>query len=168
MKQIKTLIKKHARIITSISALTSALAAWALDKLEFIDLMSVIQRIMGWFALLMTLVLLISAPTMTHAQTFEVGYEVNLQSPPTLQDFKPSVSTHWFVYATHDFFLFEFPALDAQVYASPSMEIVFADSWWASLQLLFDTPIATPDLSIRITSEREVQIRASVLLTPLD
>ena len=123
--------KTHLRILVAISVATGALAAWAADK---INLMQLLERLAGLFGVLMLVVLL--ALPQVQAQTFEIGYELALE-PPVL------APGHVFLYATHDFFLFEFERLDTQVYFSPSAEIVFGDRWQTQAQFLIDAPIAT-------------------------
>jgi len=101
-----------------------------------------------------------------HAQTFEVGYELSLEAESLSES--PQIQTAFFVYASHDFFLFDLEKVDTQFYISPSLEIVFGDRWWLGGQFLIDSPIATPVLSAKVSSQQEIELRASVILTPFD
>lgn len=122
---------------------------------RFIALLLVVLAVLG----------LSTLSSMAQAQTFEVGYEVALESStPHL----PKASSGFFLYATHDFFIAELEAVDTQFYLSPSVELIFGSRYWLELQFLMDSPLFTVSARTKYESSGRLESRLGLLITPFD
>lgn len=175
LEKIKAFFKTHLQVLVAISVATGALAAWAADQ---INLMQLLERLAGLFGVLMLVVLL--ALPQAQAQTFEIGYEVMLE-PGQVQTYQepglelagympqlPEVRSGFFVYGTYDLFLFELEAIDTQFYLSPSVELIFGSRYWLELQFLVDSPLFTASARTKYESSGRLESRLGLLITPFD